>query len=171
MVNISRALRLIWRAKLTVQKFILVFAAISLTGLIFTQVVSRYVFNTAIFGVEEIACYIAVWMYFIGASIGAEQSEHISASLVGAFVESASWQLAIKIFASVITVSLCIWMTVWAYKLASWSLRLGMMSTEINFPVGVAQLAMPVGLALMSLYFFVELIGNLDQWQRSRRKK
>jgi TRAP-type C4-dicarboxylate transport system permease small subunit len=58
-------------------------------------------------------------------------------------------------------------MTVWSYELAAWSIEFGMMSTEINLPVGVAQAAMPIGLGLMTLYFVVELIEHIVFWKRS----
>ncbi|WP_282341237.1 MULTISPECIES: TRAP transporter small permease [Pseudomonas] len=166
MSNVLRGLRAVWYAKIYLQRILVVLAGVSLTALIFTQVVSRYFFETAIFGVEEIACYVAVWMYFLGASVGAEQRGHMSASLVELLLRGETAQRLVRLLVCVLSVTLCGWMTIWAWGLARWSLKLGMMSTEINLPVGYAQLAMPVGLGLMTLYFLFELIELIVHWKR-----
>lgn len=167
MSNVLRVLKGLWQMKLALQRLLVVLSGLAITILIFVQVVSRYVFHTAIFGVEVIACYVAVWLYFLGAAVGAEQRGHMSASLVELVLRGETAQRVIKALVCVLSVVLSGWMTMWAWSLAKWSLQLGMMSTEINVPVGYAQLAMPVGLALMTLYFFVELVELIVNWKRS----
>lgn len=168
MSNVLRGLRFVWHAKIFLQRLLVALAGLSLSALIFIQVISRYVFETAIFGIEEIACYIAVWMYFLGASVGAEQREHMSASLIELLLRGETAQRVTRLLVCTLSVVLCGWMAVWAWGLANWSLKLGMMSTEINIPVGYAQLAMPVGLALMTMYFLFELIELVVHWKRGR---
>ena len=167
MSNVLRVLKWLWQMKLALQRLLVVLSGLAITILIFVQVVSRYVFHTASFGVEEIACYVAVWLYFLGAAVGAEQRGHMSASLVELVLRGETAQRVIRLLVCTLSVVLCAWMTMWAWSLAKWSLQLGMMSTEINVPVGYAQLAMPVGLALMTLYFFVELVELIVNWNRS----
>ncbi len=167
MSNVLRVLKWLWQMKLALQRLLVVLSGLAITILIFVQVTSRYVFQTAIFGIEEIACYVAVWLYFLGAAVGAEQRGHMSASLVELVLRGETVQRVIKLLVCVLSVVLSGWMTMWAWSLAKWSLQLGMMSTEINVPVGYAQLAMPVGLALMTLYFFVELVELIVNWKRS----
>ncbi|MBA1234444.1 TRAP transporter small permease [Stutzerimonas nitrititolerans] len=167
MSNVLRVLKGLWQMKLALQRLLVVLSGLAITILIFVQVASRYVFHTAIFGIEEIACYVAVWLYFLGAAVGAEQRGHMSASLVELVLNGETAQRVIKLLVCVLSVVLSGWMTMWSWGLAKWSLQLGMMSTEINVPVGYAQLAMPVGLALMTLYFFAELIEMIVNWKRS----
>jgi len=161
MKTIIRGLCLFWQAKIQLQRILLAIGGVTLTLLIFTQVVSRYLFNTALFGIEETASYIAVWLYFIGCSVGAEQREHISASLADLFVRSTLGRSLLSLLTCSLNTVLCGWMTVWAWQQTSWSLRMHMMSTELHFPIGYVQLAMPVGLGMMTLYFVVELIETL----------
>jgi TRAP-type C4-dicarboxylate transport system permease small subunit len=65
------ALRGIWQAKIVLQRVFVTLTGLILALMICVQVVARYVFNTAIFGIEEVACYLAIWLYFIGAALGA----------------------------------------------------------------------------------------------------
>ncbi|MEL0628838.1 TRAP transporter small permease [Psychromonas aquatilis] len=136
----------------------LTISGLSLTILIFTQVVSRYVFNMPIFGIEELASCIAVWMYFIGCSVGAEQKEHISASLAEMFIKTPKGKRIHSITVSILNAVISGWMTVWAWQLTSWTLKFNMTSTELNIAIGYIQLAMPIGLGLMTFYFLTDLI-------------
>ena len=167
MSMLMKTLRLLWQGKVVLQRVLVALTGLILTGMICVQVVARYFFETAIFGIEEVACYLAIWLYFIGSSLGAEQREHMSASLVDVMLRSETAKKVVKVFTSALSVVLCAWMTVWAYELAAWTIDLGMMSTEINLPVGVAQVAMPIGLGLMTLYFLVEFIETIVFWKRS----
>jgi TRAP-type C4-dicarboxylate transport system permease small subunit len=167
MSKLVSGLRVLWQAKIHLQRAFVVITGLILMALICVQVAARYFFNTAIFGIEEVASYLAVWLYFIGSAIGAEQREHMSASLMDLVLRTEQSKRILKIFVGVISVVLCTWMTMWAYELAAWSIDLGMRSTETNVPVGLVQLAIPIGLGLMTLYFFFELIENLFFCQRS----
>lgn len=161
------ALHGLWRAKIVLQRVFVTLVGLILALMICVQVVARYFFSTAIFGIEEVACYLAIWLYFIGAALGAEQREHMSASLVDVMLRNQTMKKALKVFTCVVSVVLGAWMTLWSYELAAWSIEFNMMSTEINLPVGLAQVAMPIGLGLMTLYFAVELIEYIVFWKRS----
>ena len=160
-------LRQVWQAKIVLQRVFVTLTGLILALMVCVQVVARYFFNTAIFGIEEVACYLAIWLYFIGAALGAEQREHMSASLVDVMLHNETAKKVLKLFTGVVSVVLSAWMTIWAYELAAWSIEFNMMSTEINLPVGLAQVAMPIGLGLMTLYFFTELVEHIVFWKRS----
>ncbi len=158
-----------WHAALSFQRCVLAICAVLLTLIIFAQVIARYVFQTAIFGLEEIAVYIAIWFYFLGGSVGASERGHISASLTDILIKNDTAQQAIKTFSSLLTSVVCGWMVVWSWGLASWSLKMGMMSTEVNIPIGYVHLAMPVGLGLMTLYFVAEFAEHCADLLRRLR--
>ncbi len=153
----------LWRSKIHVQRAIVALSGILLTLLIFVQVVARYGFNASIFGLEELATFIAVWFYFLGGAIGAEQRMHISASLVDLVFRSERLQLAIRVVAGLLSVLLCAWMTWWGIGFAAWSLSMGMMSLELGFPMGYVHIAIPIGLGLMTVYLFVDLIEDVQR--------
>jgi TRAP-type C4-dicarboxylate transport system permease small subunit len=160
---------MIWKAALSFQRSFLVICAVLLTLIVFTQVVMRYVFQTAIFGLEETAVYIGVWFYFIGGSMGASERAHISASLTDILVKNETIQHAIKTFSSLLTSVICGWMVVWSWELTVWSLKMGMMSTELGIHIGYIHLAMPVGLALMTVYFIAEFVDHSVELLRRLR--
>lgn len=73
----------LWNATRTdPQRVLLVLTGIALLFLVSLQVFTRYVMGISVLGIEELACFSAVWAYFLGSSLGAWERGHISASLV-----------------------------------------------------------------------------------------
>ena len=70
------------------QRVLLGVSGALVTLLIFVQVFTRYVLHISIFGIEDLASFLAVWLYFIGGSLGAWERAHISASLVDFIIKS-----------------------------------------------------------------------------------
>lgn len=153
----------LWNAKLKFQRFVLLVCGIVLTGLITVQVFTRYVLGISIFGIEELASFVAVYLYFIGAAHGAWERGHISASLVELVVPPGRPRNAIALFASVITVVLSGWMSLWAWQYLAFTLKRGTMSLEVGISMAWVHGIMPIGLSLMTLYFAVEMLEN---WNR-----
>lgn len=158
---------MLWNAKLKLQRFVLLVCGIVLTGLITVQVFTRYVLGISIFGIEELASFVAVYLYFIGAAHGAWERGHISASLVELVVPPGRLRNAIALFASLITVILSGWMSLWAWQYLAFTLKRGTMSLEVGISLAWIHGIMPVGLSLMTLYFAVELLENWNRLFRS----
>lgn len=66
-------LKRIWAFKIGLQRTILVAAGLVMTAAIFYQVVSRYILNSSVYGLEDLAAYVTVWFYFIGAAMAAHR--------------------------------------------------------------------------------------------------
>ncbi|MEX0730911.1 MAG: TRAP transporter small permease subunit [Aquisalimonadaceae bacterium] len=168
-ITIPPALMSAWAIKLHLQRAIVALCGLLLTLIIFTLVVGRYVFNTSFLGIEEAAIFIAMWFYFIGGAIGAQQRGHISASVVDMFVRNETAQCAVSVATGVISVVVAAWMTVWAWEFAAWSLQMGMRSMELGVSMGWIHMSVPVGLGLMTFYLSVELVENVATLARRLR--
>jgi TRAP-type C4-dicarboxylate transport system permease small subunit len=149
-----------------IQRVVLALSAALITILIFVQVFTRYVMQTSIFGIEDLATFVAVWLYFIGGSLGAWERGHISASLVDFVIKSDRAARWIKAFSAVLTTILSGWMTVWAFQYFMFTLQRGQMSLEINLPMAYVTVAMPIGLALMTFYFLIEALDLIGKARR-----
>lgn len=150
-----------FETKLHLQRALVAGSGAVLTILVFVQVVTRYVFNFAIFGIEEVATYCAVWFYMVGAAIGAHERGHISASLVDMVVENERGQAVVKAFTALVGVVICAWMLVWGVEFIMQSYKMSRHSVELGLPLLYVHIAIPVGLALMTFYFFIELIEDV----------
>jgi len=162
--------RPLWTAKLALQRFVLVLTGALVTILIFVQVVTRYFLGESIFGIEEAASFLAIWLYFIGGAYGAYERGHISASLVDLIVPGDRARQAIKTFTGALTVILCSWMTVWAISYFMLSLQRGPMSLELGIRMAWVHAAIPLGLILMTFYFAVELLEDVAKLRSEARR-
>jgi TRAP-type C4-dicarboxylate transport system permease small subunit len=167
---LSGAAMSLWNGKLKLQRFLLLVCGVVLTALIAIQVFTRYIMGISIFGIEELASFVAVYLYFIGASHGAWERGHISASLVELVVPEGRAREAIAIFASAITAILCGWMTVWAWQYLAFTIKRGTMSLETGIPMAWVHGVMPVCLTLMTLYFAVELLDHISRFGKAGAK-
>lgn len=147
----------LWTAKLKLQRLVLLLCGLVLTALVFVQVVSRYLLGVSLFGIEEFAGFTAVFLYFFGASHGAWERGHISASLVDLVIPEGKPRQAMAIVTAAITSLLCVWMTVWGWGYLGFVISRGTVSLETDIPMYWIVAVMPVCLSLMSMYFLVEL--------------
>jgi len=131
------------------------------TVLVFIEVLLRYVFGSPLFGVEELVCLIAMWLYFIGASYGAYQRNHIKAELVHLWFKTQRSHALINSLSSSITLILSIIMIKWSYPYLIWGIKKGETSQALLLPMVLSQSAVFFGAVLMTLYFLVELVDNI----------
>ena len=138
-------------------------AGLIITVLVFIEVVLRYVLGSPLFGVEELICLIAMWLYFIGATYGAYERSHIKAELIHIWFKKPRTYALIKAISSLITFILSIIMISWTYPYFIWGITKGETSQALLIPMVLSQSAIFVGAILMSLYFFAELIDYVMQ--------
>jgi len=153
----------IWNGLINLQKIFMLVAGSIITLLVFVEVVLRYVLGSPLFGVEELICLIAMWLYFIGASYGAYERSHIKAELIHIWFKKPRTYALIKAISSLITFILSIIMISWTYPYFIWGITKGETSQALLIPMVLSQSAIFVGAILMSLYFLTELIDYIFQ--------
>ena len=142
------------------QRWFLIIAGCLITVLVFIEVMLRYVFESPLFGIEELIVFIAMWLYFIGAALGAHDRSHIKADVIHVWVKSARGMAIIHTINSVITVTLSAIMASWCYDYFLFGIQKGGQSPALRIPLVLPQSAVFVGAILMTLYFLVELVDN-----------
>jgi len=154
---------IVWKGLIHLQRMFMVIAGSIITLLVFVEVVLRYVLGSPLFGVEELICLIAMWLYFIGASYGAYERSHIKAELIHIWFKKPKTYALVKAISSLITFILSIIMISWAYPYFIWGITKGETSQALLIPMVLSQSAIFVGAILMSLYFLTELIDYIFQ--------
>lgn len=160
-----------WNGVLALQRFMLVLCSVAMVALITVQVFTRYVMGISILGIEEFVCYAAVWLYFIGSSHGAWNRGHISASFVDVIAPSGTFNALTKTIASILTVIIAVWMSVWAWQYFAFSLGRGSRSPETGVVLAWVHLIIPITLSLMTLYWTVEAGQTIRNLLRGDHRK
>ncbi len=160
----------LWNLLVSVQRYFLIIGGCVITILVFTEVLLRYVFVSPLFGIEELIVFIAMWLYFIGASLGAHERSHIKADVIHIWVKEPRSMAIVHGINSVITVTLSAIMVSWCYHYFIFGIEKAGQTPALRLPLVLSQSAVFAGAILMTIYFFVELVENLRNAISERRR-
>lgn len=151
----------IWLWKLRLLRFVMFVASIAFTAAVFLQVVTRYLFNYSIFGIEELASFTGIVMYFIGSAYGTHERSHISASLVDTVFGEGRVTASVHAFTSFLAIILTAYVASATLELIQFTARMGTKSVELRLPMVWVYGTMLGGLMLMIIYFLLEFYERL----------
>ena len=140
------------------QRGFLCFIMALLTVSMFAEIITRYFFNTSLFGLEEFVGFTAVWVYFIGASYGSYERSHIKAEFVEVLFRKPRSANAVKTLAGVVSTWMSLIFTKWSYTFVMESIQMDERSPTYDVPMVLFQSALLVGAVLMTVYFLWETI-------------
>lgn len=147
-----------WLAR--AEEFFIAALLLIASALLFSNVVARYVFDTAVLGAEELVRYMIVWLVFVGGSVAARKGIHIG---IDAFLKLAGKRVrrVISIVVLVICIGFCAALAYYGAHLVADTYQYGQRSSALRLPFWIAQAAIPVGAALMALRFLQRLVSLL----------
>ncbi|RYI88128.1 MAG: TRAP transporter small permease [Acetobacteraceae bacterium] len=135
-----------------------------MVGIVFVQVVARYVFNQSIPGADEAATFAQIWMVLLGAGYAMRQRLHVSIELV---IERLPVVMARLLLIPVS--GLCLWF-LWVVfqgglqlmQVGSWQTSPGLqVPMDIPYamiPIGSAYFALEAGLAFGAVILGLEKV-------------
>ena len=133
---------------------ILVVILTSMVGLVFGNVVARYVFNSAITWAEEVARFLFVWLTFVGASFGLMKGLHLGMDIMVARLKPHTRSI-VEVVNGIITLTfLGVWIVGGVHLIRA---NLDYMSPATGFSMGLVYMIGPFAAALMS----VETVSRL----------
>jgi C4-dicarboxylate transporter DctQ subunit len=145
---------------LTLCKYAVILMVPIMTGIIFVQVVLRYVFSSPFSWAEELARYLLIWITCLGSACAIRDGMHISISyLRSKLKKSARTLVSAAIY--VMTMGFFVYCIKEGtlFSLAQWSQR----STAMQIPMTLPYMAIPLGFAIMllvALECFIDELRN-----------
>ena len=125
------------------------------------QVITRYVFEIAISGLDEITGHTAVWLYMMGAAYGSYDRSQIKAEMAHLVVKNERILNLIRAFATLIAVVVACYMISWSWEYVQWSLKKHEMTPTLRLPTVIFQVSILIGAVLMVYFFIREAIDYL----------
>ncbi len=143
-------------------------STVVLTLLICVATFFRYVIEGDLYGYEEWVKFIAFWLYFLGAAVGAYNSTHVSADLVNAYIKEGKLKQSLVVIKNLITVAATVLFAWYGYDFFMFGFQ-GPLGTGIaipkttvwRIPFWVGYLSVFLGLLFMALYFIRDLLLSL----------
>jgi len=130
-------------------RIMLIIMVPTMTGIVFVQVILRYVFLAPLSWIEELARYLLVWISCFGAAYGVRKGEHISVMFLNkmfkGYVKSA---LTILIHALVIIFFMVCFIEGIGLSIRQWNV----VTPALQIPRTLPYLGIPISFAIMLLF-------------------
>ncbi|WP_172327183.1 TRAP transporter small permease [Mangrovicoccus sp. HB161399] len=144
----------------------LIFAALflfglALAGLMFAQVLLRYVFQSPFVGIEEIALLFGVWIYFLGMAYVTRQGEHIQGGILTLVIRDARSIQAIRIAVTAISIAAAAVLGWYAIQYSLFEIEKGRMSPFMRWPRWLWSSSLVAGFGGMILYLVLQFANQV----------
>lgn len=139
-----------------------------LTGLIavvaiaqFVQVVTRYILEIPVMGLEEATIFPSLWLYLMGAANASREDSQIRANVLEIFIKTRVGHARLGVLTEAVSLVICGWLTWWAWDFTRYSWRTWRESATLYWPTFYADVALVVGLALVMVFTLRTLLGHV----------
>ena len=140
------------------QRSFLFLLMVLLTTAMLAEVVTRYFFGIALFGMEQFVGYTAVWVYFIGAAYGSYERSHVKAEIIGMLIKSKRKLMLDRAASAAVAVFVSCVLAKWSLDFCLNSIRVHEISPTHSVPMIYFHVSILVGAILMVAYFLWEAI-------------
>lgn len=144
------------------------FAKYLLTALIisvalgqFVQVITRYVLQVPVMGLEETMAYPTVWLYILGSVNASRENTHIRANVLEIFIKTTRGHTILAIIGEIISLIVGLWLLSWAWDYTQYAWRVWRESPTLYIPTFYSDVALVVGLGLMMIYTASHLVRHI----------
>jgi len=149
------------------------FAKYLLTGLIcvvaigqFVQVITRYVLQVPVMGLEETMLYPTLWLYILGAVNASRENTHIRANVLEIFIKTERGHTLLAILGEIISLIVGLWLLGWAWDYTQYAWRVWRESPTLYIPTIYSDVALLIGLGLMMAYTASHLVAHIRRLAR-----
>ena len=160
LANGMTGLRRLERAFVWLNQGLVTLMMMTMATLVFTNVVTRYVFGFSLNWAEETSRYLMIWVAYLGAGLAMREGRHVAIEyLQGLLPERmapyARGVVALLILAFMVTLGIL------GVQIAQFAWR--QRTPVLGLPQGAVYLAIPIGAGLFVVHFLIVLRDYLRQ--------
>lgn len=126
----------------------------------FVQVVTRYILEVPVMGLEETMLYPTIWLYILGAVNASREGSQIRANVLELFLTSTRAHALLAVIAEALSLVVGLWLMTWVWDFTRYSWRVWRESPTLYIPTFYADIALLAGMALMMLWSLAHLAAN-----------
>ena len=139
-------------------KFLVITAIGLMLGIVFLQVISRYVFNYTPSFAEELSRYLFVWVVFLSLPLVAKSGGHMAIETITSRIQGAKLK-ACRVLADVFTIIFLGIMTVYGVRMVQ--IANFQTSPAMVIPMSWVYVVIPVGCAIMCVNVVLHFVTLL----------
>ena len=134
----------------------------------FVQVITRYVLQVPVMGLEETMMFPTLWLYVMGSVNASRENTHIRANVLEIFLKTPRQHTVLAIIGEIISLIVGVWLLTWAWDFTRYSWRVWKESPTLYIPTFYADIALFIGLGLMMLYTTMHLLRHIKELSHSQ---
>ena len=131
---------------------------VSLAG---AQILFRNLFDSSIFGVDQLLRLLVLWVALLGAVAASREAKHIGVDVISRWLP-ARWRVGARALTDLFTVAVCTLLAWQAWRFVQSERAVGEMAFGA-LPVWYAQLILPAAFALITLRYLLLLVHHVRQ--------
>ncbi len=138
-------------------ELIVILSSATVAGLVFFQVITRYLLEWSIVGLDELALISAMWLYMVGSLIASRRAEHLVVDFLPQQIKS---PLLLKIHQRVIAIIMIgtsLFFVYLAWRMLSFTIRRPQYTPGLDIP----ELVPLAAIALASVGCFIYALRDL----------
>jgi len=132
------------------EEWFLVATMVVMVVLIFTQVITRYIFESSLSWSEEFARYVHIWQIWIGASFAIRKKEHIKVEAFKNLLNEKGRKV-VELISLLLWFGLAVFLAIAGTDLITTMFNRGQFSPAMQMPMWTIYSAIPLGGLLMSI--------------------
>jgi TRAP-type C4-dicarboxylate transport system permease small subunit len=163
-----------WLKKINdyVMKLFMIFIALIgtiMVVIVFTNVISRYVFHSTIAWAEELARFLFIWVTFVGAVLASDKSEHMRLDFIVDIFKGKIKKL-IELAAYLIVIVLLVFLIHGSarYSMTQWDWE----SSALGVKHGMVYIIAPISFSVIAVQYFCKFVNAIlhfiDQEEEER---
>ncbi|CAK1842375.1 MULTISPECIES: TRAP transporter small permease [Vibrio] len=129
----------------------------------FVQVVTRYIFEVPIMGLEESMVIPTIWLYMLGAVNASREDSQIRANVLEIFIKSERGHTILALVGEIISFIISSWLTYWAWDYVKYAWRVWKESPTLYIPTFYHECSVFIGLLLITLFIAIHIVKLVNQ--------
>ena len=150
------------------EEFLLVPSFMFSVALVTLQVIMRYVFSNSLAWSEELTRYLYIWQTWLGVSYAAKKGSHLRITIFSDKL-SGKARLCLEIFVTVLWIGFAAFVFYQGMSAIDTIASFGQKSSALRVPMQYCYLAIPVGMALMSIRLVEATVKNILNFVKSEK--
>lgn len=144
-------------------RYLLTFLIASVALMQFVQVVTRYVFEVPIMGLEESMVIPTLWLYMLGAVNASREDTQIRANVLEIFIKTERGHQILALISETISLVVSSWLTYWAWDYVKYAWRVWKESPTLYIPTFYHECSVFIGLLLITLFIAMHVVKLIRQ--------
>ena len=141
------------------EEYFCVFGLLLLTGVLFANVVLRYVFASGLTWSEELIRFLMIWISFIGISMATRRGEQLAVDIALVY-SGPALSRAIRLVVNAISCVFSLLLAYYGYLVVTTLSRSAQVSPAMGIPMYLVYLVIPISGVLLALRFAQRGWGN-----------